>query len=337
MPAAEYDQQLEKLLTELALKTTRHSRLEAREQEAMTDAGVSCLAAAALAGRRGGGVRAAAVCSATSPARSRRCTNIPLRRPVHVRADSLYRHRPGELLLPRAFPRGRTATSRRAAATRAEDNLMKIMNEVTLPQRRTSTDSIVVALDDPELFKYPVAYMTEPGFWTMNDKEAAGLRAYLQKGGFVIFDDFRTTATSGAAAAGRTSKATCARVIPGARSSSDWIRRCRSSTRSSRSTSFDIIPQAYDRGQPEFFGLFEDNDPKKRLMVDRELQHRHLGLLGVLGHRLPADRRIERGIQARRELHHLRHDALNSGRSCGPSGPHAALPDMACTTEDLWT
>ncbi len=38
---------------------------------------------------------------------------------------------------------------------------------------------------------FPVAYMSEPGFWTMNEAEIEGLRAYLQKGGFVIFDDFR--------------------------------------------------------------------------------------------------------------------------------------------------
>jgi hypothetical protein len=31
--------------------------------------------------------------------------------------------------------------------------------------------------------------------------------------------------------------------------------------------SLDIIPQSYDRGRPEFYGLFEDNDPKKRMMA----------------------------------------------------------------------
>ena len=38
---------------------------------------------------------------------------------------------------------------------------------------------------------FPVAYMSEPGFWTMNEAEDAGLRTYLHKGGFIIFDDFR--------------------------------------------------------------------------------------------------------------------------------------------------
>src|SRR5690348_1559568 len=72
----------------------------------------------------------------------------------------------------------------------AESNLMRIMREVT-GLRPHVDESNAFALDDPELLKYPVAYMTEAGFWTMTDHEAAGLRAYLLKGGFVIFDDFR--------------------------------------------------------------------------------------------------------------------------------------------------
>ena len=36
--------------------------------------------------------------------------------------------------------------------------------------------------------------MAEPGFWTLTDEEAAAFRAYLLKGGFVIFDDFAESA-----------------------------------------------------------------------------------------------------------------------------------------------
>jgi hypothetical protein len=32
--------------------------------------------------------------------------------------------------------------------------------------------------------------------------------------------------------------------------------------------SFDIIPQFYDRGAPVFRGLFEENDPSKRLLPE---------------------------------------------------------------------
>jgi hypothetical protein len=52
-------------------------------------------------------------------------------------------------------------------------------------------ESNVFALDDPELCEFPIVYMTEAGFWTLTDNEAAAFRAYLLKGGFVIFDDFR--------------------------------------------------------------------------------------------------------------------------------------------------
>ena len=66
----------------------------------------------------------------------------------------------------------------------------KILNEITYVRPRLDGSNILT-LDDPELFKYPIAYMAEPGFWSMTDKEAESFRAYLKKGGFVIFDDFR--------------------------------------------------------------------------------------------------------------------------------------------------
>ena len=44
--------------------------------------------------------------------------------------------------------------------------------------------------DDPRLFDNPIIYISEPGYWTIRDSEAANLRNYLLKGGFVIFDDF---------------------------------------------------------------------------------------------------------------------------------------------------
>ena len=71
----------------------------------------------------------------------------------------------------------------------AEHNLMKIMNEVSF--LNAHEDINTVTLDDPELFKYPIAYIIEVGWWTATDREAAGLRAYLQKGGFLFVDDFK--------------------------------------------------------------------------------------------------------------------------------------------------
>src|SRR6266487_1128416 len=72
----------------------------------------------------------------------------------------------------------------------AERNLMKIMNEVSFIGAHDE-DINTATLDDPELFKYPIAYIIEVGWWTVTDREAAGLRAYLQKGGFLFVDDFK--------------------------------------------------------------------------------------------------------------------------------------------------
>ena len=59
---------------------------------------------------------------------------------------------------------------------RAEAHFMKMLHELTTLDPNQGGGNIL-SLDDPEIFKYPVAYMCEPGSWTLGDKEAAGLRA----------------------------------------------------------------------------------------------------------------------------------------------------------------
>src|SRR5689334_11453737 len=80
----------------------------------------------------------------------------------------------------------------------AEENLMKIMNEVSYLGANDAKFN-TLTLDDPDLFKYPVAYLIEVSWWKMTDSEAAALRAYLQKGGFVIVDDFKREGDFGSA------------------------------------------------------------------------------------------------------------------------------------------
>ncbi|MDA1080708.1 MAG: DUF4159 domain-containing protein [Gemmatimonadetes bacterium] len=76
----------------------------------------------------------------------------------------------------------------------ADVHLMSIMREITAVRPFISAGPIVggaiVALDDPALFKYPVAYLSEPGGWFPNAAEVLGLRNFMLKGGFVIVDDF---------------------------------------------------------------------------------------------------------------------------------------------------
>jgi hypothetical protein len=144
---------------------------------------------------------------------------------------------------------------------RAERNLMHILAEVT-----TVTPFVdggrIIDVGDPELMKYPIAYMSEPGHWEMNDKEAENLRNYLLKGGFLIFDDF------GSNRGGDdwpTLARQMARVLPQAR----WIpMEAKHPVFHAffQIESLDNLIPGY-RGAPLFLGLFEGNDPTKRLIA----------------------------------------------------------------------
>ena len=141
---------------------------------------------------------------------------------------------------------------------RAEAHFMKMLQELTTLDPNQDGGNIL-ALDDPELFKYPVAYMCEPGFWTLSDKEAAGLRAYLAKGGFLIVDDFVGRHWSNFAEQMK-------KVLPGGQLLEvandhpvfDSFFRVEDPR---------AFPHPYFRVSPDYFGVFEDNDPSKRLMM----------------------------------------------------------------------
>lgn len=141
-----------------------------------------------------------------------------------------------------------------------ERHFMKIMNELSYLNPHTD-DTDILSLDDPELFKHPVAYMAEPGFLALTDEEAAGFRAYLLKGGFVIFDDFADDRGGWA-----NFEAQMLRVLPSARFV-DLDASHRIFHSFFEIDDLDIIPQFYDRAKPVFRGIFEDNDPAKRLLV----------------------------------------------------------------------
>jgi hypothetical protein len=49
---------------------------------------------------------------------------------------------------------------------------------------------VTVAPLDPELFDYPLVYAVEVGSWYFNDEEAARMREYMERGGFLVVDDF---------------------------------------------------------------------------------------------------------------------------------------------------
>ena len=86
-----------------------------------------------------------------------------VRRPVHVRARRSTRRAPGGYWY-RGLP------SWAHGYPIAEQNLMKIMNEVSFLGAHDEINTLT--LDDPELFKYPVAYIIEVSWW--HDDRRAG-------------------------------------------------------------------------------------------------------------------------------------------------------------------
>jgi hypothetical protein len=141
-----------------------------------------------------------------------------------------------------------------------EQHFMKILNELSyLNPHIEETD--ILGFDQPEVFKYPVAYMAEPGFLSLSDEEALRFREYLLKGGFVIFDDFAERRGGWG-----NFEEQMLHVLPGARfvdlDASHPIFHSFFEI-----NDLDIIPQYYDVGKPIFRGIFENNDPAKRLLV----------------------------------------------------------------------
>ncbi len=141
-----------------------------------------------------------------------------------------------------------------------EEHLLRILTELSTIDARVDRTNIL-SLDDPDLCEYPIAYMAEPGYWTIDGAEATAFRDYLLKGGFVIFDDF-SERRGGWAHFERAFRT----VLPDARffdldASSPVFHSF------FEIDSLDIVPQAYDIGRPVFRGVYLDNDPGKRMLA----------------------------------------------------------------------
>jgi hypothetical protein len=139
----------------------------------------------------------------------------------------------------------------------AECHFNKLLSNLTTSKARHD-GSLILTLDDPELFKYPILYLSEPGYWYPGEAEVDGLRKYLQKGGFIIFDDFEGQHIFNL-------QRQMEVVLPG----------MRLFPLDEKHTIFDTFyrvkslemyhPQ--ERTRSTFYGVFEDNDPKKRMIA----------------------------------------------------------------------
>ncbi len=141
---------------------------------------------------------------------------------------------------------------------RAERNFTTILAELT-SMRVRNRSSVILTLDDPELTRFPVAYMAEPGYWNPNEQEVLGLRQYLLKGGLIIFDDFNR---------GRETQnlvAQMSRVLPG------MVLLPLDFTHPIFDAFYRIkvieTIHPYSQIPSSYFGIFVDNDPRQRLLA----------------------------------------------------------------------
>jgi hypothetical protein len=142
---------------------------------------------------------------------------------------------------------------------RAERHLSLILRELTSIDLHPDAH-LVLTLDDPSLFNYPMLFMWEPGFWVLEDREAASFRAYLLKGGFAVFEDFDGPQQWSHF------ETQMRRVLPQARLVRldnthpifDSFFRVRN---------IDAIVHPMSGIAPSYYGIFENNDPSRRLMV----------------------------------------------------------------------
>lgn len=141
----------------------------------------------------------------------------------------------------------------------ADQNFGTILDEMTLLDVRV--DGKILTLDDPELFRHPIAYIAEVGYWQPGEADVDALRSFLLKGGFLIVDDFRSPRELG------NFHAQMNRVLPGVQvftldeGHAIWDSFFHISDPSA------LAPPTYPQYVPAYLGIYEDNDPEGRLLV----------------------------------------------------------------------
>ena len=128
------------------------------------------------------------------------------------------------------------------------------------------------------------------------------LRHYVEKGGFLIFDDFRgghwynfEAQMSLLLPEGRLVQLDISHPIFHAFFEIETL---------------DFVPFYGRGGLPTFHGVFEDNDPSRRLLLIANYNNDIGEYWEYSDTGFTADRAVERGVQARRELRDLFNDAL---------------------------
>ncbi len=139
----------------------------------------------------------------------------------------------------------------------ADRNMQLILDEFTGMNPNTRASNALL-LEDPRMFLHPLIYISEPGYWRITPEGAVRLRDYLLKGGFLIFDDFEADQWYNM-------DAQLALALP----ERQWVEL--DDTHPIFRSFFYVediyVPHPSVAVEPRYMAIFEDNDPRKRIMV----------------------------------------------------------------------
>ena len=139
----------------------------------------------------------------------------------------------------------------------ADRNIGFILDYITNMRVRLDGTN-VLDLDDPRIFENPILYVSEPGFWRIQESEAKNLRAHLLKGGFIIFDDFEGPHFDNMAAQMR-------QVLP----ELHWMQLTVQDDIFQSFFELKVldVPHPSVEVQPRYMALFENNDRDGRMLA----------------------------------------------------------------------
>ncbi|HEY6220166.1 MAG TPA: DUF4159 domain-containing protein [Gemmatimonadaceae bacterium] len=151
---------------------------------------------------------------------------------------------------------------------RAESHFDRIMRDISsmriFVEAPPIYGSTILALDDPLIMKYPVAYLSEPGGWHMTPAETEGLRKYISKGGFIVFDDMGCCGNQFVDLPNLVYEWN--KAFPKAKLMQ--LPETHPIFDSFFKIDFDrVVPYYYRGSRAQIFAFFEDNDPKKRVLA----------------------------------------------------------------------
>src|SRR5882672_2686709 len=88
--------------------------------------------------------------------------------------------------------RGRSRASWGTDSNKAERQFAQGVRRLT----RIHTRSVeqIIDVDSDEIYNWPWLYAVEVGYWELDDRQARRIREYLDRGGFLMVDDFHGTA-----------------------------------------------------------------------------------------------------------------------------------------------